>query len=357
MTKKKSSNKKKEGNSASTSPTFEADPLQVSVQPNVSTSNRFASISEDITCMDTGLNSLSLSDMAQAQLAHPGRTLSQQHKVDLNEPDEVYPIDKLKNPLVNFSIFRNSGALIRIYNRNIPDEELPGELGSMRISTSRAENIPAYLCKEKGKIKSWAVHQTMSYFKEQRYNIGADPRLTIDEWTCKYTVASLSEYGRAILGSNEAGLWVLYCPELYEEIVARRYEDGSEDRFLLLNVYVNLVNPDQRPRVPEGGWSPKPLPPPTPEAQRRPYPSYQSYQAYPNRNNRPGDKRPRQDDNEIAKLAFNTLASIAQSNPTIQNAAAHTMAAVQYPPLPPTQNSRGVPQWPEGEVPNLSKGL
>ena len=103
---------------------------------------------------ETGLQQLSLLErgqvtMAQAQIEQgnvqraPKRTLAQVYKIDLDEVDEEYPLEKRICPYVNKSLHRLSGVVIRILNQDIP--QVPAEIGLMRLSVSRAENIPAIL--------------------------------------------------------------------------------------------------------------------------------------------------------------------------------------------------------------------
>ena len=295
---------------------------------------------EQLTLREPGIT------MAQAQLELESRLkakrlMSQLLKDDLDEPEEDYPPEKTQSPYVNKSFFKKSGCLIRIFNQDIPG--VPEEIGVMRLEVGKPANIPAVLYKEKGKLKSWAIGQLKGALKESGHNCIEDSRLTPEEFTARFSVTSLSDYGRKVLGTKEPGLWALHAPTLIEPVVACRYEDGSEDSFILLRMYVNLVRPEFRTRKPPGGWIPATVSDSEIEKRKVPAAGRQTH--------RPTDKRPRPSYEEqqeaMSKLAVTSAVAVLKE--------ANVLAT--YPALPATKNPAGMVTWPENDVPKISKKL
>ena len=327
-------------------------PVATSDSQTSTASSRASTPSQDPDRMEveeTGLQQLSLLErgqvtMAQAQVEQgsiqraPKRTLAQVYKIDLDEVDEEYPLEKRICPYVNKSLHRLSGVVIRILNQDIP--QVPAEIGLMRLSVSRAENIPAILYREKGKLKSWAISQVRGALHESGHNNFDDKRFTVEEFTCRYTVSSLSDYGRLVLGKDEPGLWVLHAPTLVQPVVAERFPDGSAETFHLLKVYVNLVKPEFRIRQIPEGWIPKAVS--DTEVEKRKYPNKFKHE------NRYYDKRPRSDEYKKEVTAVATEAAVAACKKTI---------GPGFPNLPATQNIAGMVQWPENDIPKISKKL
>lgn len=259
-------------------------------------------------------------------------------KLDLNDKLTECTPEKIKSPYVNRSFWEHSGVLIRVFNFNTPD--IAPEIGVIRLRVAHTELIPAILARERPKIKHWALQQVVASLKEAGYNTALDPKLTNEEWSMRYTVTSLSSYGVKKLGTNEAGLWTLHCPELIEETVLARYDDGSEDKCHILKLYVNLVPPEFRLRKIEGGW----IKEEEPEEKRvkrqfdRPY-------------NRPYDPRfrPRPYINE-EEMAEKTAELIAAKT------AALAKTTSSYPHLEPSKNPGAIQNllWPETDIPNIS---
>lgn len=283
------------------------------------------------------------------------------HKIDTKEPLLDYPLDKIKSSFVNKSFWHHSGAIIRFFNADVPD--VPQEVGILRLKAAKPEHIPAILSREKNKIKAGAIFQVKAALKDCCHNNGEDPRLTIEEWTCRFVVTSLSEYGRRMLGPDaEPGLWVLHCPEFYEEAIGTRYDDGSVDKFVMMKMYVNVVKPAVRIRKVEGGWIQED-PPKDSEDKRKlpirgPYDRPRYYDRQFDRpfdrsyDNRPFDKRPRpsydQDKHEIAKEVADilTLRTVKETGSG-------------FPGLPSSKNPEAINSmiWPETDIPNISSQL
>jgi len=305
---------------------------------------------------DTGIEQLTLRDptitMAQAQVELKSRLkakvlMAQLLKDDIDDPEEDYPIEKITCPYVNKSFHKKSGCLIRIFNQDIPG--VPEEIGVMRLEVAKPANIPAVLYREKGKLKSWAIGQIKGAMKESGHNSIEDHRLTVEEFTARFSVTSLSAYGRTVLGDKEPGLWVLHAPLLIEPVVACRYEDGSEDKFILLRMYVNLVKPEKRIRQPPEGWVPKATVSDT-EVEKRKYP-----QGARRDNRFASEKRPRPNDEQHISLKQHNemMSKLAQDSARL----AVENAITSYPAMPATKNQAGMVTWPENDVPHISKKL
>ena len=338
-----------------------ATTLHTSSPPEVTTATSQNSVTPALQqeCMEveeSGLTPLSIQDpseaipeqeMAQAQIELSGRTrrmMSQAYKLDLDEPDEVYPIEKIYSPYVNKSFFHLSGALIRIFNQDIPG--VPEEIGVMRLTVARPDNIPALLYREKGKLKAWAIGQLKGSLHESGHNTVDDKRFTVEEFTCRFSVSSLSEYGRRVLGTTDPGLWVLHAPLLIEPVVIQRYEDGSEDKFLLIKMFVNLVKPEKRVRKLPGGWVPAGSVSDS-EVEKRKAP-----QKHFDNRKQPYDKRPRQEFDKRPKQEMSKAGIKQVIVETIKEVGANA-----YPALPASQSQGSVFSWPENDIPNISKKL
>jgi len=302
------------------------------------------------------LNSPTGKKMAQAQVALKNKQAFL-YKIDIHDEIPEYPLEKIKSAYVNKTFWVHSGALIRIMNTNCPD--IPHDLGVIRLRTTKTEYIPAIIAKERLSIKNSALKQVLGAMREACHNIGTEPNLTLDEWSLRFTVTSLSEYGRRMLGpEEEPGLWVLHCPEFIEEAVYARYDDGSVGKFLMLKLYINLVRPEFRVHQPEGGWTKRPElgqeagtgEPRKMSGQPRNYKN-RSYRPYENR-------RPRrrsldqQDLDQVAAKTAEILAAKQKQEPPPKTERF-------YPAMPSSRNPEAVQSmmWPETDIPNISYTL
>lgn len=301
------------------------------------------------------LNSPATKKMAQAQVTLRNKKAFL-YKIDVHDEIPEYPLEKIKSAYVNKTFWVHSGALIRIINTNCPD--IPTDLGIIRMRTTKTEYIPAIIAKERLSFKNSALKQVLGAMKEACHNIGAEPNLTMEEWTLRFTVTSLSEYGRRMLGpGEEPGLWVLHCPEFLEEAVYARYDDGSVGKFLMLKMYINLVRPEFRIRQPEGGWIKKPDSGAGPES-GEPRKMSGPPRKYNNRSYRPYDDRrsPRplgqQDLDQVAAKTAEILAAKQRQGPPAKT-------EQFYPAMQPSQNPGAVQSmmWPETDIPNISYAL
>jgi len=274
-------------------------------------------------------------------------TMAQRFKIDLFDeiPTDLSP-DKIKSPYVSKTFWEHSGAIIRVYNCDVPGS--PTEVGIIRLRASNIQYVPVVLARERQRIKNWALQHVHGSLKEACHNIGMDPRLTSEEWSMRYTVTTLSPYGRRMLGEGEPGLWVLHCPEYLEEAIFARYSDGSDDRAHHLNLYINLVKPEHRIRKVEGGWIKEEE---TDEKRPRAPPGRSYSRGY----NRTFDNRfrgrPYMDDEEyFEKTAERVAAKLSKSS------APDTTDAAAFPNIPPSKNPGAVQAmvWPEGEIPFIS---
>jgi hypothetical protein len=278
--------------------------------------------------------------MAQAQIEARIRRAFVR-KLDLNDKIADCTGDKIRSPYVNRSLWEHSGVIIRVYNLNVPD--IPPEVGILRLRIAHTELIPAILARERPKIKSWALQQVQASLKEACHNIALDPKLSCEEWTMRYTVSSLSAYGQGILGASEPGLWVLHCPELIEEVILAKYEDGSEDKGHILKLYINLVKPEHRIRQIEGGWMKED----EPEEKK---PKFQSNRPFARPYNPRFRQRPYFDQQEVAEKTAELLEA------RLNKVASLSKTEGSFPRLESSKNPNAVQSivWPESDVPNIS---
>lgn len=187
-----------------------------------------------------------------------------------NQNREMEPIfSSILCPLVDRTIFENSGHLVRVFNHNLPIGS--HEIGAFRLSIRNPENVPVFLYKNKNVVKEWAVNMIIDAARNNGNNICDDPALSYEEYSLHYTVKTLSDHGRKVFGGkSEVGIWVLHFPAFIEEETGRVYEDGSAERFHIIHAYVNMVPPAQRRREVEGGWRPRqPIAPPRSKSEPR----------------------------------------------------------------------------------------
>lgn len=178
-------------------------------------------------------------------------------KMDHEQRDEqVGSYQDIACPYINRFFWTNSGALIRLINQNIPN--LPSEIDHIRIPIRFAENIPKFLYKNQVPLKEWAVDASIKVARACGHNLADDPRITMDEWGIRYTVATLTPEARADCGAHEPGLWILECPEFLQYRTAKIYDDGSLEQFYILKMYISLALSHHRRRPVEGGWNRSP---------------------------------------------------------------------------------------------------
>lgn len=283
------------------------------------------------------------------------------HKVDIMDKIPSYPLEKIKSNFVNRSLWEHSGAIVRVFNCDIPD--MPKEVGIFRLKASHPEHIPAILANEEAKFKGWALQQVKASTKKACHNVGEEDGLTMEEWGIRYVVASLSDYGKRFLGDDEPGLWVLHCPEYIEESVRAKYDDGSEDRCHIIKMYINLVPPEFRIRQIEGGWGRKSDEP----EEKRKAPAGRNYsRPFRPYNNRPymgppypGQPYPGSMSEQVAMEQAERMAQKAAERAAEIFAARSKAKTDHFPTMPESKNPAAIKKmmWPETDIPNISYQL
>jgi hypothetical protein len=167
-----------------------------------------------------------------------------------NTPPKEFP--DFCCPLFSMTHLTHSGPVIRIVNNGIPN--CPTEVYAFRLTFLHDKDVAYFLYHNKGSLKAWAIEKITLAARANGSNMAEHPKLTIDDWAAKFTVATISPRLRATLGGHDCGLWVMNFPNLIEQLRGAEYEDGSIDSFHVINLTCSLITPSQRLHVPEGGW-------------------------------------------------------------------------------------------------------
>ena len=206
------------------------------------TNNRFAALQEgDSQEMET------MRDVADSLPATIPMNMILKEDLNWQSPDPRFPAAFSR--YVNRSFWIHSGPVIRVFNSNLERE--PEEYGIIRIPKMEADAVPGFLFRNRNEVKRAALERIHFFTKESGYNLCLDPKVTLDEWTLRYTVSSLSPAGIEAAQGKEPTLWFLHNPEFLQKRRGIVYEDGSREEYLVLNAYVNLVKPSYRIRQPQ----------------------------------------------------------------------------------------------------------
>lgn len=261
------------------------------------------------------------------------RLKSNEDRLSLINSRKLYP--DFCCPLVNHSIFINSGPIMRVFNNGISGA--PYEIGVLRLRGLHESSIPEFLYHNKLTLKKWAIEKIFKSLLENGSSHADHPKVKIDHFTAKFTVGTVNPGVRAMMGSHDPGLWVFHFPEMLQMIRGFTYEDGSCEEFHLINFTVNLIPPNQRIRAaPAGGPAPGQEP---------------NYQTLRKETDGPAEKRFRPNSHKAASTIATTMASAMSKDQEIEElkksvAALQQNPALQYPQMPKSNvMPGGMTQW------------
>lgn len=198
--------------------------------------------------------------------APTGTTIVYRRKIPMNRRfkkdqedhrDLAKEFPELCSPYVSPTHWTNSGPVIRLINQGL--SFLPSEVYSFRLPDTRAQNLPAFLYKQRLQIKEFAVRKIQEVAQQNGCNFADHPSLTVNEWTLFFTTPCLTEKAKSSVGNKEAGVWVFHYPDMIRKQEGRVYEDGSREEYFVVNAHVNLVHQQYRTFTPEGGWTLAPV--------------------------------------------------------------------------------------------------
>jgi len=192
----------------------------------------------------------------RTQIIFRNTTMARRFKTEKDNEQFNLPPKKFPDfccPLFSSTLLTHSGPVIRILHNGIPN--CPTQVYAFRLTFRHDKDISYFLCHNKGPLKAWALEKITTIARANGSNMAEHPKLTIDDWAARFTVATITPRLRTTLGGHDAGLWILNFPNLIEQMRGTDYEDESFEAFHIINLTCSLLTPSHRLHVPEGGWS------------------------------------------------------------------------------------------------------
>ena len=129
----------------------------------------------------------------------------------------------------------------------------------LRIDLDDPKYLCRYLLNNHSMLKACAAALVHQYFLQMRVNLGINGPITVDDYAASYTIASLSDEGRAALPNGEVEGPIQFCvlDNLLQKTRFRKLPDGTWDESLVINFRIHQVN--HNVRIPPAGEKKKPV--------------------------------------------------------------------------------------------------
>ena len=144
------------------------------------------------------------------------------------------------------SFFTQKGVILQFINNNCAGAT--SLIGGLRLALTDIRKIPAYLDKNSGRIKHYAIKCLDRHMRHNQCMTGAGERLTADHYGVSYSIASVSQRGMLLNPSKrqEAPLFYALFPGLVEPMFLSNNPDGTDDYAHVINVFIHLMPAAQR---------------------------------------------------------------------------------------------------------------
>ena len=167
---------------------------------------------------------------------------------EANMRDESETLDPatLTCEYLDETFFKNKGVIVNFINSNCPGAT--NLIGGFRLALGDVRKMPAYLAKNKNKIRAYAVKTLERHILTNLCSIGAGDTLCSDEYGISFTVASVTERVAQLnpSGRHEGALYYCCMPGLLKPVNVGDNEDGSPDEAHIINAYIHLLPAAQR---------------------------------------------------------------------------------------------------------------
>lgn len=126
-----------------------------------------------------------------------------------------------------------------------------------------------YLLINHSMLKACAATLVHQYFLQMRVNLGINGPVTVDDYAASYTIASISEEGKAALPNGEIEGPIQFCvlDNLLQKTKFRKLPDGTWDESLIINFRIHQVSHNVRIPAAREKKSRSPTPPSTTQPQ------------------------------------------------------------------------------------------
>ena len=101
--------------------------------------------------------------------------------------------DELSSEFYHHTIFTTSGTIFHFINSSCPGAA--SIIGALRCNLAEARKIPAYVQRNKNKLKIHAVNALENHFRNSQCAIGAGENLTMDDYGITFALASVTQAG------------------------------------------------------------------------------------------------------------------------------------------------------------------
>ena len=150
---------------------------------------------------------------------------------------------------VHESLLTKDGTIFNFINSSCPGAS--SSIGGLRCNLKDATKIPAYIDRNRNKIKLHAIKALDRHIRESRCAIGAMEDLTVDDYGLTFALASVTHEGANLnpYKRHEGPLWYCMYPNLCESTVLKVecWDEGSSaDRAFIINTYIHLLPAIQR---------------------------------------------------------------------------------------------------------------
>jgi hypothetical protein len=144
------------------------------------------------------------------------------------------------------SFFTKKGTIIQIVNSNCTGST--SIIGGIRLGLSEIEKIPAYVDRNRERIKHVAVTMLDRHLKAHQCATGLGEILTLEDYGLSFSISTLSQKGQGYNPTKrvEAPLFYCMCPGLLDPAYLGHNPDGTPDYAHIVNAFIYLLPATQR---------------------------------------------------------------------------------------------------------------
>ena len=173
------------------------------------------------------------------QMMHSAQLAPRMHHLHLNDVD-------VRCEYVCSTLYKHNGVLLQFINSaSIGSSNV---IGGIRLKMSDITQLPAYLARYKTKVKAQAIRHLHRHLLDTQCPLGLGEELTTDDYGVSFTVATLTLRAGYLHPYERKEGPLFYClyPGLVEPVFLRYLENGEADMAYIINVYINLLEPNKR---------------------------------------------------------------------------------------------------------------
>ncbi len=149
-------------------------------------------------------------------------------------------------PDLHNSFFTKKGVIMSIINSNCTGST--SVIGGLRLGVAEIEKMPAYIDRNRDRIKHVAVEMLDRHIKLNQCATGMGESLALEDYGISFSLATLAPRSQGYNPTKRVEAPLYYClfPGLIEPAYLGSHPDGTADYAHIINVFIHLLPATQR---------------------------------------------------------------------------------------------------------------